>query len=84
MIALYDFIPLYCPSCGNPTRLDRADNMLSGKYKAHQALRCPSCQMIYQLTDKTDLLRAATASRGDLIGYFIEEDDSTKPGNGKG
>jgi len=26
MIALYNFIPLYCPSCGTPTQLERVDN----------------------------------------------------------
>ena len=26
MLALYNFLPLYCLSCGTPTRLDRADN----------------------------------------------------------
>ena len=36
MLALYNFLPLYCPSCGTPTRLDRVDNPMSGKFKAKQ------------------------------------------------
>ena len=75
MIALYNFIPLYCPSCGTPTRLDRIDNAMSGKFKAHQSLVCPICGTMYQLAGKTELLRAATASGGDLISYYFEEND---------
>ena len=75
MIALYTFIPLYCPSCGTPTRLDRIDNVLSGKYQAYQALSWPICGVMLQLATKTDLLRAATASGGDLVEYYISEDE---------
>ena len=75
MIALYNFIPIYCPSCGTPTRLDRVDNPMSGKFKAHQALICPICGKMYQLAGKTELPRAATASGGDLISYYLEEDE---------
>jgi hypothetical protein len=75
MIALYNLVPLYCPSCGTPTRLDRADNALSGKYQAHQALSCTICGVMFQHATQTDVLRAATASGGDLVEYFIEEDD---------
>ena len=35
---------------------------------------------MYQLVDKTDLLRAATASGGDMIVYFIDEDDDAERG----
>jgi len=75
MIALYNFIPLYCPSCGTPTRLERADNPLSGKFKAHQALTCAICGIMYQLASQTDILRAATASGGDMVEYFVDDDD---------
>jgi len=30
---------------------------------------------MFQLATKTDLLRAATASGGDLVEYFIEDDE---------
>ena len=81
MLALYNFYPLYCPSCGTPTRLERADNLLSGKFKAHQAPSCAICGVMYQLSDKEDIFRAATASGGDLWDYFVDEDDHPKPGN---
>ena len=82
MIALYTFIPLYCPSCGTPTRLDRIDNALSGMYQAHQSQKCSIGGVMFQLATKADLLRAATASGGDLVEYFIEDDDEVE-GNGK-
>ena len=81
MIALYNFIPLYCPSCGTPTRLERVDNPMSGKFKANQALSCAICGVMYQLADNKDVFRAATASGGDLVEYFIDEDDFPEPGN---
>jgi hypothetical protein len=81
MIALYSFIPLYCPSCGTPTRLERADNAMSGKFKAHQALSCAMCGVMYQLADQTDILRAATASGGDMVDYFVDDEGSKEDGN---
>ena len=71
MLAFYNFYPLYCPSCGTPTRLERADNLLSGKFKAHQALSSPICGVMYQLSDNTVMFRAATASGGDLVEYYL-------------
>ena len=78
MIALYNFIPLYCPSCGTPTRLERADNPMSGKFKAHQTLSCAICGVMYQLADQKDILRAATASGGDMLGYFLDGEDPSE------
>ena len=82
MPALYNFYPLYCPSCGTPTRLERVDNLMSGKFNAHQALSCAICGVLYQLIDNKNIFRAATASWGDLIDYFFDEDDRPKPENG--
>ena len=82
MIALYTFVPLYCPSCGIPIRLDRIDKARSGKYQAYQSQQCSICGVTIQLAMKADLLRAATASGGDLVEYFIEDDDEVES-NGK-
>jgi len=81
MIALYNFIPLYCPSCGTPTRLERADNPMSGKFKAHQALSCAICGVMYQLADQKDILRAATASGGDILEYFVDDEGPANDGS---
>lgn len=80
MIALYIFIPLYCPSCSTPTRLDRIDNALSGKYQAHQSQQCSICGVMFQLAIKADLLSAATGSGRDLLEYFIDDDDVESSG----
>ena len=80
MIALYSFLPSYCPSCGHPTKLDRVDNPLHGKFEAYQTLICPMCGVKYQLATKTDLLRAATSRGGDLLEYFIDENGKSKRG----
>jgi hypothetical protein len=74
MIALYNFLPLYCLSCGTPTRLERADYPMSGKFKAKQALSCAIYGVMYQLADNTEILRAATVSGGDLVEYFVDEE----------
>jgi hypothetical protein len=73
LISFSNFIAHFYPSCGSPTRLDRTDNALSGKYQAYQALSCPFCGTMFQLVTKADLLRAATASGGDLVEYFVDE-----------
>ena len=80
MLALYNFIPLYCPSCGTPTRLERANNPMSGKFKAHQALDCAICGVTYQLASQQDILREATAGGGDMVEYFMDEDDLPEEG----
>lgn len=66
MIAFYTFVPLYCPSCGTPTRLDRND--LAGKYQARQALSHLRCSSLL-----TDALMAA--SGGDMLERFIKDDE---------
>lgn len=64
----------YCSSCGTPTRLDRVDNALAGKDKAHQALNCAVCGVMFQLAERKDVLRAATASGGDMVEYYVDEE----------
>jgi transcription elongation factor Elf1 len=74
MIALYNFLHLYCPSCGTPTRLAYANTVLRGKFKAKQALSCGICGLRYQLVDNTEIFIAAIASGGDLVEYFVDEE----------
>jgi hypothetical protein len=74
MLAILNFIPHYCPSCGTSTRLDHPDNYELTMYKAHKALECANCGAIYQLADRTDILRAATASGGDMVEYLVGDD----------
>lgn len=49
MLDLNDFLPLYYPSCDTPTRLDRVDNPLAGKFKAKQADVCAICGIMWRL-----------------------------------
>lgn len=39
------------------------------------------CGVIYQLTDNTEIFRAATASGGDLVEHFLDADDLPEPNN---
>jgi hypothetical protein len=39
---------LYYPSCGTPTRLDRVDNPMAGKFKAEQVVSRSICGNMYQ------------------------------------
>jgi hypothetical protein len=55
---------------------------MGGKFKAHQALSCAICGVMYQLADDKDIFRAAIMSGGDLVDYFVDEDDRPEPGNG--
>lgn len=49
MLLLYNFLPLYCPSYGTPTRLNRVDNPLAGKFKAKLAVSSAICGVMYSL-----------------------------------
>ena len=81
MIAILNYTPLYCPSCGTPTRLDRDDNYELAIFKTQKALNCDSCGAVYQLAERTDILRAATASGGDMVDYFVGDDEQEESGN---
>lgn len=83
MLAILNFTPLYCPSCGTPTRLDPSGNYEFAIFKAHKTLNCGNCGAIYQLADRTDILRAAMASRGDMVEYFVGDDEQFVSGNGE-
>jgi hypothetical protein len=52
---------------------------MSEKFKAHQALSCAICGVMYQLADNKDMFRAATMSGGYLLEYFIDEDVHPNP-----
>jgi hypothetical protein len=54
---------------------------MAGKFKAKHAVPRAIYGIIYQLVDKTDLLRSTNASGGDMVEKFNDEDDSTKEGN---
>ena len=71
MIYLSEFIPHYCPSCGTPTRFQVPNNPDEGRFKALQALNCVTCGVWFQRATQKDLLRAATASGGDLLEYYV-------------
>jgi hypothetical protein len=78
MIALFNFLPLFCPSCGVPTHLDHPSNNMIAQYKARQTITC-SCGLRYQLAERVDLLRAATASGGDMLNYHMQDDANRSP-----
>ncbi|KAA3644147.1 MAG: hypothetical protein DWQ07_18730 [Chloroflexi bacterium] len=74
MIYLSNFVPLYCPSCGTPTRFERVDNPNAARFKASQALDCPICGVHFQFADRKEILRAATLAGGDLLDMMMGDD----------
>ncbi len=68
-------LALYCPFCGTPTRINHANIIMRRKFKAKQALSFGVCGLRYQLVENTEIFRAATASGGDLVEYFVYEDE---------
>lgn len=60
MIAILDFEPRFCPSCGEDLSHDRTD------WQAKASHACPGCELHYQLADREQIKQAATASGGDL------------------
>jgi hypothetical protein len=72
MIALYDFLPRFCPNCGkqqfDPGRLDQRRLMRQDFIIAKCSFSC-DCGLGYQCAN-TELLReAATNAGGDLAQY---------------
>lgn len=65
MIALFDFVPRYCPNCGLPTRV-RSDPINLAEYSGHLSFYCSYCELIFQKAYTSEMLRAAKVSGGDL------------------
>jgi len=69
MIALYSgFYPRFCPNCGSQ-RVYPWSSYEKRDFDAKHSFICPTCQMIYQQSNKADLLKAAITSGGDMINY---------------
>ena len=65
MIALFDFVPRYCPQCGQITLVVQDPAVLSD-YSSYMACYCPHCELLYQKANTNALLKASQMSGGDL------------------
>jgi hypothetical protein len=65
MIALYDFIPRYCPYCGQATSVT-GDPASVADFSSCFSFRCAHCNLVYQKAHTRQLLRLARESGGDL------------------
>jgi len=66
MIALYDFVPKYCPNCGEPVVLRRGLEL--SDYYAKCSFSC-DCGVGMQKANADELRKAAQNSGGDLADY---------------
>jgi len=67
MIALFDFIPVYCPNCGYKFSI-KGDILNTTDYNLHCSCGCRQCGLQFQYTHTANLLEAA-GKDGDLLGY---------------
>lgn len=69
MLAVYDFIPSYCPNCGAKINLKGKDPhgfWRDADYNAGASYQC-DCGLMYQRTHRESILVAADSYRnGDL------------------
>ncbi|HEY5572351.1 MAG TPA: hypothetical protein VIK64_04970 [Anaerolineales bacterium] len=65
MIALYDFVPRYCPYCGQATAVMDEPSCVAD-FSSNFSFACTSCGVIYQKAHTRQLLRLARESGGDL------------------
>jgi hypothetical protein len=73
MIALYDFIPKFCPNCGLPTML-RSDPVNMAEFSSNLCFLCSFCGLTYQRAESNTMYQAATKSGGDLAKVsFVKE-----------
>lgn len=78
MIALYDFIPRYCPYCGQAAAAT-SDPASVADFSSGFSFRCAHCTLVYQKAHTRQLLRLARESGGDL-----RHDPSTSDEQGDG
>lgn len=74
MIALYDFIPRYCPYCGSTTEV-MDDPGCIADFSGYFSFRCGSCGVTYQKAHTRQLLRLARESGGDLPRNVFSENE---------
>lgn len=66
MIALFDFVPEFCPHCGTAFKLTAYNR---DDYNAGASCECRSCHLSYARVGRPEMLRAATDSGSDLARY---------------
>jgi transposase-like protein len=64
MIALFTFVPMFCPHCGR--KIDLKDTCVRQDYEAKASFHCLDCNLNYQYVDATTALDAAEKAGGDL------------------
>jgi transcription elongation factor Elf1 len=74
MIAVYDFVPSFCPNCGKEIDLTgRAPGgyWRDADYNAGASHECQGCGLMYQRAAREDILTAADAygAYADLMKY---------------
>lgn len=79
LIALYNFVPHYCPNCGQPTTLFRESNLAKAMggpvvradadYRVGASHSC-KCGVMFAMAEPEHLKDAADASGSDLSQYI--------------
>jgi hypothetical protein len=63
VIALFTFLPSFCPNCG---RRGRITGLVHADFDAFASFSCVDCGLDYQRVDEEHALDAAEAAGGDL------------------
>ena len=79
MIAVLNYIPYTAHLAVPPRALTAPTN----RKLPSSALSCGISGAMYQLAERTDILRAVTASGGDMVDYFVGDDEEAESGNGR-
>lgn len=65
MIALFDFLPAYCPNCGKEIKLHKD---CKAEYQHGVSMQCRNCGLSYQLAQRPAMLECAKVN-GDLAQF---------------
>jgi rubredoxin len=74
VIALYDFIPRYCPHCGQQTGFIN-DPAHVADFSGYFSFDCVNCGLVFQKAHTRQLLRLARESGGDLHRNLVPAKD---------
>lgn len=72
MITLFNFVSRNCPACGTRFYPNNGSSSKITDFESFQADTCPDCSLKYQLAEQRCILRAATASGGNLVDLMID------------
>ena len=72
-IALYNFVPHYCPHCGKEIKISSVPDAWMD-YTGQASHTCPACNTKYQFVRNADLLLRTSKDAGGYLNEWVKRE----------